>query len=923
MQHQQQQQHQQVAAAHMQGQQPHQQMLQPNFAYPGYQYGYYAQPGPVQVGFPSAQHATGTPLYANHHHVQMYVPASPYYQYHPSMMYPQMVPAEYAALIDANNKDDGSPEPSGGQHVQPMWHPAPMGWHPTMGPPLTHAEEFLPADEMDEYNQYQAHAMEHQSPQVLSPVYAKDEHGYHGIHPHQEFIAACNINPHLAQQQQQPIVDPNQHHNMPQHHALQHPQLHQQSPQMQVHHQEQQQHHQQQQPPHLVAMPQQLIMHPVDNNNLVINEYISDETIDENTAVSGNVLVTDIISNPLSNQPQQQQHTGTIDHSQAFNNNYEFDKSMHHDASNNVTTETLNQSAILIAATPTIPSVDQQSVVYVTNAVPTATAPASTVSSSSSSTVHTQHDNISPKTKQSHNNHHNNNNNHHIESKQPPSHHHHNPFAQQPPIHSTNIHLSNSSINSTTSSLSHGAAPPSSVPAMSTEDLEKLTASTNDMFITKHERADRSSDFNPKLAHSNHNNNNNNSHHNNNNHHINHKNSNASWNYHKKNTVNVSVSAVPMHNSTTVLLPTPKQPLIAHTPTHRSDYGNRSQSPSVPKSYVPKQHQQHHNTATPSTTTSTDNHHHSAKFAHSTQSIEQPLPKPVVATTSIASTAVPQQLQQHEQRSKQVEVIPQHLLHNETPSAAAATGEPAPQAALHIPVASATPLAEDKALIPSIPVAPREDATTVHVQLPSPAQAAISTAATPAAVPPGTPSWASLFASKARAGAAPHLDPVGATTKKAIAKVAPFESPSPTAIAAAASLGNAKPTTSVATTIAASTNVSPSGAQAQFVSDETAVVVVAPKPAMSYSAASSQGLTATPVAQHAKKSATKTVAASAVAAVTKPVATNDETSSMKLGGEWKFQISYVKFCFEEQFFSANTILASLFCEEMFIVRVSF
>lgn len=814
--------------SHPQQSQQHPHMMQPNFAYPSYQYGYYThQPGPVQVSFPTAQHATGTPLYANHH-VQMYVPATPYYPYHhPGMMYPHMVPAEYAAIIDGN-KDENSPEPTG--QVQPMWHPAPMGWHPSMGQPLAHAEEFIPAEEIDEYNQYQPHPMEHQSPQVLSPIYAKDEHGYHGIHPHhQEFIAACGI-PHL---------DPNQHHNLPPHHAHhQQQQLHQQQPplQMQVH----QEHHPQH---HMAAMPQQLIMHPVDNNNLVINEFVSEEIVDENSS-SGNESAAD---NALSHQQQP-----GADNIQTFNNNYEFDKSRNDVPNNNNNNNNnanvdneLNKQQTVIPETQTIPSVDQ-SIVYVANVVPVSVA-------KTASPAVQPNDVASPNAKHHNNNHQHINNN---DSKAPAL-QHHNPFAQQQTVHST----------TTTNSMSSHSVGPSSV--MSTEELEKLALSTSDMFITKHEQRpeQRSADFNQKMVHNNNNNNNTNNV-NNNNHHSNHKNSNSAWTYHnKKNTVNVSVSAVPMHSSPTVLLPTPKTPLIAHTPIHRSDYVNRSQSPSVPKPYVPKQqhHQQHHAVAASSNENHHNHHHHhhSAKYAshanHQSSSSIDVTPKPIVATTSIASTAVPQQLQ-HEQRSKQVEVVPQHLLHhiNETPSVSLAEAPPSAAA----PNTPSTTPSDEK---PTNQV-PREEITTAPVQLPSPTQ-------TPTAVvPPSTNSWASLFASKLQSNRPAPIDLATNAKKAPVAKMPPLDSQTQS------TAGNTKP--SIAVVSSTSTTIPALVAAAQVLPDDT--VAVAPKPPMSYSAASSQGLAAIPpvVGQQAKKQATKSTVAP-----TKPVVTNDEMSSLKLGGK--------------------------------------
>lgn len=776
-QHMQQQMQQQMTSSQIQQNQPHpqqgqphqQQLIQPNFAaYPGYQYGYYAQPGPMQVGFPTAQHATGTPLYANHH-VQMYVPAPPYYQYHPGMIYPHMVPAEYSGIIE-NNKEDGSPEPVG--QVQPMWHPAPMAWHPNMTQPISHTEDYLSADDIDEYNNYQPHPMDHQSPQVLSPIYNKDEHGFHGIHPHhQEFIA---VNQHIAHLSPQPhATDPNQHHPHHTHHQQPHMQIQQQQ---QPHHQQHPHHHSVSQP-HMVPIPQ-LVMHTNDNN-LVINEFIGEENA---SAESNSVMVENV-----ANLGETSQHAGS-ESQQNLNNNYEFDKYRLENPSltDENSSQSLQQPILIVNAdVPIVPA--ESSIIYVPNILQTAASPVNPTLPISTAV---QPNDVSPNAKK--------NNNNNVTSKMT----HQNPFAQSHPNSHANV-----------SNVSANAMGTASI--MSTDELDKLAKSTSDKLIIKH---DRPTEYNHKITH-------------NNMHNQNHKSSNSAWNYNKKNTVNVSVSAVPMHNPPNVLLPTPKQPLIAHTPPHRSDYGNRSQSPSVPKPFVPKQQHHHH----PS-----DDYHHNTKYCEfPNQSIHLPVAvanKPAVATTSIASTAVPKKMQP-ELRTKQVEIVP-NLLTNQTPTV---------QNADLIVV----PVADEKHINPvSQPV---EEVVLVTSKPPSTSQTSKPS------------SWASLFAGE-QTDRTPHIEQV--TTKKPVAKVLPFDSNTTNVNATTQSVVT-KPTVHTATT---------STTPIQTAADEATPIVSKP---MSYSAASSQGLPgANPLNQNAKKQISK-----ATVVPSKPIVVNDDTSSLKLGGK--------------------------------------
>lgn len=166
----------------------------------------------MQVGMPSAQHATGSltgqPLYASNNMIPtQYIPAHQIYGY-PNMMYPSMVPPEYSLM---EGKVDESPENA----MQPMWHHIPIEYaehqqiehamHPQ------HPEEFMQHEEMDDYNYNQN--IDHNSPHMLSPMYKDDQQPYQQLHLSPEFVPGVpQPLVHLSPQHQQIIdVPPPQH----------------------------------------------------------------------------------------------------------------------------------------------------------------------------------------------------------------------------------------------------------------------------------------------------------------------------------------------------------------------------------------------------------------------------------------------------------------------------------------------------------------------------------------------------------------------------------------------------------------------------------------------------------------------------------------------------------------------------------------
>lgn len=233
----------------------------------------------MQVGMPSAQHATGSltgqPLYASNNMIPTtYIPAHQIYGY-PNMMYPSMVPSEYSMM---EGKVDESPENA----MQQMWHPIPIEYaehqqiehamHPQ------HPEEFMQHEDMDDYNYNQN--IDHNSPHMLSPIYKEDQ-PYQQLHLSPEFVS--NV--------PQPLV----------HLSPQHQQIIEVQPQ------------QQQQQQQIVVMSQQ--------HQQPFNEALSGNEFDQSSNQGENNAATPIAT--MSNQHENDYHT-SID---SFNNNIE-DKSM-------------------------------------------------------------------------------------------------------------------------------------------------------------------------------------------------------------------------------------------------------------------------------------------------------------------------------------------------------------------------------------------------------------------------------------------------------------------------------------------------------------------------------------------------------------------------------------------------------------------
>ncbi|KAJ6642063.1 Ubiquitin carboxyl-terminal hydrolase 10-A [Pseudolycoriella hygida] len=139
-----------------------------------------------QIGIPSAQHATGNltgqPLYASNNIIPTTFIPHQLYAYQ-NLMYPPMVASDYS-LIDG--KVDESPDNA----MQQMCYHIPLeygehqqidhGMHPQ------HPEEFMPHEDMDEYNYNQN--IDHNSPHMMSPMYKEDQ-PYQQLHLSPEYVA--------------------------------------------------------------------------------------------------------------------------------------------------------------------------------------------------------------------------------------------------------------------------------------------------------------------------------------------------------------------------------------------------------------------------------------------------------------------------------------------------------------------------------------------------------------------------------------------------------------------------------------------------------------------------------------------------------------------------------------------------------------
>lgn len=240
----------------------------------------YFTPQHMQVGMPTAQHATGSltgqPLYASNNMMPTtYIPAHQLYGY---PMYPSMVPPEYSMI---EGKVDESPE----NQMHQMWHHIPIEYadhqqiehamHPQ------HPEEFMQPEDMDEYNYNQN--IDHNSPHaMLSPMYKEDQQ----YQQHQQL----HLSPEYVQNVPQQLV-----HLSPQHQQI-----------IEVQSQQQQQQHQQQ----IVVMNQQQHQQTF-NEALSGNEFSEATNQHENNAVSSTATIT--------NQHENNYHT-SID---SFNNNIE------------------------------------------------------------------------------------------------------------------------------------------------------------------------------------------------------------------------------------------------------------------------------------------------------------------------------------------------------------------------------------------------------------------------------------------------------------------------------------------------------------------------------------------------------------------------------------------------------------------------
>ncbi|XP_037037446.1 ubiquitin carboxyl-terminal hydrolase 10-A isoform X1 [Bradysia coprophila] len=173
-----------------------------NFIY----YPYFA-PQHMQVGMPSAQHATGSltgqPLYASNNMMPTtYIPAHQIYGY-PNVVYPSMVPPDYSMM---EGKVDESPENA----MQQMWHHIPIEYadHQQIEHQMhqQHPEEFMQQEEMDEYNYNQN--IDHNTPHMLSPMYKEDQ-PYQQMHLSPEFVPQPLV--HLSPQQMIEVQPQQQH----------------------------------------------------------------------------------------------------------------------------------------------------------------------------------------------------------------------------------------------------------------------------------------------------------------------------------------------------------------------------------------------------------------------------------------------------------------------------------------------------------------------------------------------------------------------------------------------------------------------------------------------------------------------------------------------------------------------------------------
>lgn len=748
---------------HLQQQSQPQQSMQPQPNYtPQYlinPYAYYSHP-PVQVGFPSAQHATGSPLYATAGHMPMYAPAPHYYSYHPGMMYPHIIPADYS-IIDGKSADD---QPAGGSTdpavvgavpnihgMQHMWHPAPM-WHTAAMPPQPMSDEYI-QDEMDEYTyqqQQQSIMEQNSSSHMLSPIYTnvKDDQTYlpqQQLHHTGEYMTGAGP----PSTQQHPL-----HHLSPQQ-MLDPQQLHQQ------------QQHQQQQQQHLM-MP-----YPNDsgmNEYVMAPQQISTSIIGDTDPGTTNILQNDHLS---------------IDN---INNNNEIDKDHMLEALSPRQHQQEQQYSMMLVNSVDVqlPMMSPPPVVFTNSSMNNNMA--SPVSSSSLSSYP-----------------------------------------------SGEIHPSILGYTSATQITSNNNNNPHTISTglmteISTEDLNKIANSSTDKLIMKSDRSMSSSSNSNKIS--------------------------SSW--HKKNTANVSVSAVPIPTSPVQQLQPQSQPKqhnppapFAITATIDTTIAAALESASISKPFVPTKSidssQKREIVKVPSN--GINSSHPQVSVAAPTDNIntpgaDVPVMKAPVSTSSIASTAVPQQFQQ-ELRSKQVEVVPQWLIKESTEATTGSTIISTVQ-----PTVVATSTVKDV-----LPQAKQQQAPQVP--------------------PASTTSWAALFAGKTSHPIKSHHTE---QPKKPIAKVSPFDN----------NASNVSPSASPGFSAGPTTIAHPSTTITPTVSTTTATSTSAsanhPTRVMSYSAASSQGLPA-PNSTVTLTNASKKQVTKATVAPSKPAPQSEEMSSLKLGGK--------------------------------------
>lgn len=253
----------------------------------------------MQVGMPSAQHATGSltgqPLYASNNMVPTtYIPAHHLYGYQ-NVIYPSMVPSEYSMM-------EGKVDESSENAMQQMWQPMPIEYaehqHIEQVMHSQHPEEFMPHEEMDEYNYNQN--MDHNSTHMLSPMYNKDDQPYQQLHLAPEFTS--NV--------QQPLV-----HLSPQHQQI------------------------------IDVQSQQQIMLINQQHQGPFNEVPSGNEFDQSSNQDDNILTTPTVS--MSKQLENDYHT-SID---SFNNNIE-DKSMPH--TDNLQPKTISSEGVEVPVIATI-----------------------------------------------------------------------------------------------------------------------------------------------------------------------------------------------------------------------------------------------------------------------------------------------------------------------------------------------------------------------------------------------------------------------------------------------------------------------------------------------------------------------------------------------------------------------------------------